>query len=122
MNISTLSNALVNIREQLWLADSDIPPLRKKCWSQASLPGSLPPCAETLAGEDGITRLLAEALTYDPKCVIVIEKRLPLDRTFPVEQNEYILVMDGAELALQCVGHMEQTIVVAVKDSAPSDE
>ena len=51
MNISTLSNALVNIREELWLADSDIPPLRKKCSGQADLPGSLPPCAETLAGE-----------------------------------------------------------------------
>ena len=35
MNISTLSNALVNIREELWLADSDIPPLRKKCSGQA---------------------------------------------------------------------------------------
>ena len=45
MNISTLSNALVNIREELWLADSDIPPLRKKCSDQAGLPGSLPPCA-----------------------------------------------------------------------------
>ena len=52
MNTSTLSNALVNIREELWLADSDIPPLRKKCLGQAGLPGSLPPCAETLAGED----------------------------------------------------------------------
>ena len=52
MDISTLSNALVNIREELWLADSDIPPLRKKCSGQAGLPGSLPPCAETLAGED----------------------------------------------------------------------
>ena len=30
MNISTLSNALVNIREELWLADSDIPPLYVK--------------------------------------------------------------------------------------------
>ena len=48
MNISTLSN----IREELWLADSDIPPLRKKCSGQAGLPGSLPPCAETLARED----------------------------------------------------------------------
>ena len=43
MNISTLSNALVNIREELWLADSDIPRLRKKCSGQAGLPGSLPP-------------------------------------------------------------------------------
>ena len=42
MNISTLSNALVNIREELRLADSDIPPLRKKCSGQAGLPGSLP--------------------------------------------------------------------------------
>ena len=55
MNISTLSNALVNIKEELWLADSDIPPLRKKCSGQAGLPGSLPPCAETLAGEDVTT-------------------------------------------------------------------
>ena len=43
MNISTLSNALVNIREELWLADSDIPRLRKTCSGQAGLPGSLPP-------------------------------------------------------------------------------
>ena len=53
MNISTLPNALVNNRDELWLADSDIPPLREKCSDQAGLPGSLPSCAETLAGEDG---------------------------------------------------------------------
>ena len=52
INISTLSNALINNREELWLAESDIPPLREKCSGQAGLPGSLPPCAETLAGED----------------------------------------------------------------------
>ena len=56
MNISTLLNALVNIREELWLADSDIPPLHKKCSGQAGLPGSLPPCAETMPGEDGQSR------------------------------------------------------------------
>ena len=60
-----------------------------------------------------VTQLLAEASTYDPKCVIVIEKRLPLDGVFPVEQNQYILVTDTAELALRCAGHTEQTTVVA---------
>ena len=34
------------------MAESDIPPRREKCSGQAGLPGSLPPCAETLAGED----------------------------------------------------------------------
>ena len=53
MNISMLLNALVNNREELWLAESDIPPLREKCSGQASLPRCLPPCAETLAGKDG---------------------------------------------------------------------
>ena len=43
----------------------------------------------------------------------MIEKHLPLDRVFPIEQNQYILVTDGAELALWCVGHTEQTTVVA---------
>ena len=52
MNISTLSNALINNREELWLAESDIPPLREKCLGQAGFPRSLPPCSETLAGED----------------------------------------------------------------------
>ena len=56
-----------------------------------------------------VTWLLAETPTYDPKCVIVIEKRLPLDRVFPVEQNQYILVTDGAELALRCAGHIYGT-------------
>ena len=68
MNISTLSNALVNIREELWLAHSDIPPLRKKCSGQAGLPGSLPPCAEILAGEDGIL-LLWMILKLISKCL-----------------------------------------------------
>ena len=63
MNISTLSNALVNTREELWLADSDIPPLRKKCSGQAGLPGSLPPCAETLAGKDENPELAAWTVT-----------------------------------------------------------
>ena len=56
---------------------------------------------------------MADASAYDPKCVIVTEKRLPLDRIFPVEQNQYILVTEGAELALRCAGHTEQTTVVA---------
>ena len=69
------------------------------------------PCEAVL-----IARLLPEASTYDPKCVVVIEKRLPLDRVFAVEQNRYILVTDGAELALRCAGHTEQTAVVAAGD------
>ena len=63
MNISTLPNALVNNREELWLADSDIPPLREKCSGQAGLPGSLPPCAETLAGEDAVREQIRKSNT-----------------------------------------------------------
>ena len=48
-----------------------------------------------------------------PKCVIVIEKSLLLGCVFPVERNQYILVTDGAELALRCAGRTEQTTVVA---------
>ena len=54
MNIGTLSNALVNTRQDLWLAESVIPPRREKCSSQAGLPVSLQPCTETLACEDGV--------------------------------------------------------------------
>ena len=63
-NISTLSNMLVNSREEPWLADSDIPQLRKKCSGQAGLPGSLPPCAETLAGEDETAWISQQQINY----------------------------------------------------------
>ena len=49
MNSNTLSNTLVNTRQELWLAESDIPPPREKCSAQAGLPESLKPCAEILA-------------------------------------------------------------------------
>ena len=59
-----------------------------------------------------VTQLLAEASTYDPNCVIMIEKRLPVDCVFAIEQNQYILVTDWAELALRCAGRTEQSTVV----------
>ena len=40
---------MANARQELWLAESVIPPPREKCSAQACLPGSLQPCAETLA-------------------------------------------------------------------------
>ena len=59
-----------------------------------------------------ITRLLAEVPTYDPQCVVMFEKRLPLDRVHSLEQNKYILITDGTELALRCAGRSEQIAVV----------
>ena len=49
MIINTLSNALVNTKQELWLVECHSP-----CESsaQVGLPGSLQPCAETLACED----------------------------------------------------------------------
>ena len=47
MNINTLSNSLVNTRQDLSLAGSAIPPPREKCSAQVGFPGSLKPCAET---------------------------------------------------------------------------
>ena len=40
-------------------------PLREKCSGQAGLSGSLPPCAETLAGEDGAMASFAQRLTAE---------------------------------------------------------
>ena len=39
-------NGLVNKMQELWLAESVIPPQREKCSAQAGLPGSLKPRAE----------------------------------------------------------------------------
>ena len=52
MNVNTLLNVLVNTRQELWLAESVIPPPREKSSAQAGLPWFLKPCAETLACED----------------------------------------------------------------------
>lgn len=59
-----------------------------------------------------LTRLLAEVPTYDPQCVVLFEKRLPLDTVHPMEYDKYVLVTDGTELALRCAGDTEQSTTV----------
>ena len=42
----------------------------------------------------------------------MFEKRLPLDRVHSLEQNKYVLITDGTELALRCAGRSEQIAVI----------
>lgn len=59
-----------------------------------------------------LTGLLMTVPTYNPECIVVLERRLPIDTVDAIEYNRYILITSGAELILRCSGHVEQLIVI----------
>ena len=67
--INTLLNAVVNTRQDLWLAETVILPPREKCSAQAGLPGSLATmCWDPACEDDSIEPASNLSCCTDPRC------------------------------------------------------
>lgn len=59
-----------------------------------------------------LTRLLSDAPAYDQTCVVIFERRLPIDVVRFVTYNTFVLITNGTELALRCAGRHEQLLTI----------
>ena len=55
-----------------------------------------------------LTHLLAANPTYHPSCVIVVQRRIPIDTIHPHQNNGLVLTTNGTTLIKRCAGQVER--------------